>query len=111
MTSHVIPIRVPASHFDGGPKTSVVLLFVVSSSGEVRRGEGGEQIVEDDDERRERTREKLRKLLADGKLEDREVEIEVTQQAFPAFDMMAFPQGMEGTDVNFTEMLQDNYSR
>jgi ATP-dependent HslUV protease ATP-binding subunit HslU len=82
-------------------------LFVVSSSGEVRRGEGGEPLTEEDDERRERTREKLRKLLADGKLEDREVEIEVTQQAFPAFDMMAFPQGMEGADVNFTEMLQD----
>jgi ATP-dependent HslUV protease ATP-binding subunit HslU len=53
-------------------------LFVVSSSGEVRRGEGGEPLTEEDDERRERTREKLRKLLADGKLEDREVEIEVT---------------------------------
>jgi len=82
-------------------------LFVVSSSGEVRRGEGEEPLVGDDEERRERTREKLRKLLADGKLEEREVEIEVTQQAFPAFDMMAFPQGMEGADVNFTEMLQD----
>jgi ATP-dependent HslUV protease ATP-binding subunit HslU len=82
-------------------------LFVVSSSGEVRRGEGEEPLPTDDEERRERTREKLRKLLADGKLEEREVEIEVTQQAFPAFDMMAFPQGMEGADVNFTEMLQD----
>jgi ATP-dependent HslUV protease ATP-binding subunit HslU len=82
-------------------------LFMVSSSGEVRRGEGEEPLPTDDEERRERTREKLRKLLADGKLEDREVEIEVTQQAFPAFDMMAFPQGMEGADINFTEMLQD----
>ena len=82
-------------------------LFVVSSSGEVRRGEGEEPLPVDDEARRERTREKLRKLLVDGKLEEREVEIEVTQQAFPAFDMMAFPQGMEGADVNFTEMLQD----
>ncbi len=82
-------------------------LFVVSSSGEVRRGEGEEPVPADDEERRQRTREKLLKLLQDGKLEDREVEIEVTQQALPALEFMSFPPGMEGADVNFTEMLQD----
>ena len=56
--------------------------------------------------RRERTREKLRKLLRDGKLEDREVEIEVSQT--PSIEGMVFPMGgMEGMDRNFTEMLQD----
>jgi len=56
--------------------------------------------------RRERTREKLRKLLRDGKLEDREVEIEVSQT--PSIEGMVFPMGgMEGMDHNFTEMLQD----
>ncbi len=29
------------------------------------------------------------------------------QQAFPAIDLMPFQPGMEGADVNFTEMLQD----
>ena len=52
-----------------------------------------------------RTREKLRQLLRDGKLEDREVEIEV-QQA-PALDGMMIPMGGEGLDMGFTEMLQD----
>jgi ATP-dependent HslUV protease ATP-binding subunit HslU len=56
-------------------------------------------------ERRKRTREKLRKLLEDGKLEDREVEIEVTQS--PSIDGMMIPMGGEGLDHNFTEMLQD----
>ena len=82
--------------------------FVVSPAGVVRSGE--EAIVdvgEDTDERRKRTREKLRGLLKDGKLEEREVEIEVQQQAFPAIDLMPFQPGMEGADVNFTEMLQD----
>ena len=57
-------------------------------------------------ERRDRTREKLRKLLQDGKLEDREVEVEVSQSA-NIEGMMVPMGGMEGMDYNFTEMLQD----
>src|SRR5207249_3486424 len=38
---------------------------------------------------------------------EREVEIEVQQQGFPGLEMMQPPQGMEGTDVNFTELLQE----
>ena len=57
-------------------------------------------------ERRARTREKLRKLLHDGQLEDRKVEIDIQQS--PAVDGMVFPVGgMEGMDINLTEMLQD----
>ncbi|MEX0691127.1 MAG: ATP-dependent protease ATPase subunit HslU [Gemmatimonadales bacterium] len=58
-------------------------------------------------ERQKRTREKLRALLRDGKLEEREVEVEVQQQGFPMLDMMQPPQGMEGPDVNWTEMIQE----
>ena len=57
-------------------------------------------------ERRARTREKLRKLLNDGELEDRKVEIDI--QHAPSMEGMMFPVGgMEGVDINFTEMLQD----
>jgi ATP-dependent HslUV protease ATP-binding subunit HslU len=57
-------------------------------------------------ERRQRTREKLRKLLVDGKLEERQIEIEVTQS--PSIEGMMIPMGgSEGMDYNFTEMLQD----
>ena len=57
--------------------------------------------------RQERTREKLRTLLRDGQLEEREVEVEVSQAA-PAIDGMMVPMGgMEGMDHNFYEMLQD----
>ena len=56
--------------------------------------------------RRARTREKLRKLLREEKLEDREVEIEVSQT--PNLEGMMIPMGgTEGMDHNFTEMLQD----
>jgi len=58
------------------------------------------------DESRKRSRDKLKAMLAEGKLDEREVEIEVTPQGYPPVDMMQPPQGMEGTDFNFTEWLQ-----
>jgi len=77
-------------------------IFVAGPQG-VSSSEGeGESLPE----RRTRTREKLRKLLADGKLEEREIEIEVTQS--PSIEGMMIPMGGgEGMDYNFTEMLQD----
>ncbi len=82
--------------------------FVVSALGEVvdRREPDTDSRDRDDEElkeRRQRTREKLRALLRDGKLENKDVEIEVTQTSFPVVD---FP-GMEGMDYNVSEMLQD----
>jgi ATP-dependent HslUV protease ATP-binding subunit HslU len=80
-------------------------LFVVSSKGDVQP-----KIPEAETEaqdRRRRTREKLRQQLKDGQLEERDVEIEVQQQSFPMLEMMQPPQGMEGPEMNFGEMLQD----
>ncbi len=80
-------------------------LFVVSSKGDVQP-----KIPEaetEQQERRRRTREKLRQQLKDGQLEERDVEIEVQQQSFPMLEMMQPPQGMEGPDINFGEMIQE----
>jgi ATP-dependent HslUV protease ATP-binding subunit HslU len=78
-------------------------VFVVGPGGQAR---AEKPAVED--ERRSRSREKLRELLSQGRLDDREVEVEVTpQQNLPMLDFMQPPQGMEGQDVNFGEMLQD----
>ncbi len=82
-------------------------VFVVGSSGQAKP----EQAVAVEDERRSRSREKLRQMLQEGALDDREVEIEVTPQSFPMMDLIQPPQGMEGTDINFTEMLQDMLPR
>ena len=57
-------------------------------------------------ERRARTRGKLAKLLRDGQLEDRTVEIDI-QQGMPVSGMMFPMGGMEGMDINLSEMLQD----
>jgi ATP-dependent HslUV protease ATP-binding subunit HslU len=80
-------------------------LFVVSSKGDVQPKVP--EAETEQQERRRRTREKLRQQLKDGQLEERDVEIEVQQQSFPMLEMMQPPQGMEGTEMNFSEMLQD----
>jgi ATP-dependent HslUV protease ATP-binding subunit HslU len=93
--------------------------FIVSASGQVmdQRVEdqhptpaGDPEQLDDEErerrERRERTRVKFRQLLQEGKLEDREVEVEV-QQSMPLDNMMVPMGGMEGMDFNFGEMLQD----
>ena len=80
-------------------------LFVVSSKGDVTAKPT--EADTETQERRRRTREKLRQQLKEGKLEERDVEVDVQQQSFPALEMMQPPPGMEGPDVNFTEMLQD----
>jgi len=78
-------------------------VFVVGSSGQAKP----EATATAEEERRSRSREKLRQMLAEGGLDDREVEIEVTPQSFPMMELIQPPQGMEGPDINFTEMLQE----
>jgi len=78
-------------------------VFVVSAAGQAKP----ERAPSPDEERRQRSREKLREMLNEGRLDDREVEIEVSQQGFPMMELIQPPQGIEGTDINFTEMLQD----
>src|SRR5262245_46238344 len=51
-----------------------------------------------------RTREKLRAQLRDGKLDDRMVEIEVKERNFPAFEIIS-NQGIEEMDINIKDIL------
>jgi ATP-dependent HslUV protease ATP-binding subunit HslU len=94
------PVERPAT--EGGENRPQV--FVVGPDGAEPRDAAEQDPV---DARRERTRDKLRALLRDGKLEDRMVEMEVSQAA--SLEGMVVPMGggMEGMDHNFMEMLQD----
>ncbi len=65
--------------------------------------EGQLQADEDDSSHRE-TREKLRRLLRDGHLDDREVEIEVSAQAMPMVEVFT-PQGMEEMGLNMKDLF------
>jgi ATP-dependent HslUV protease ATP-binding subunit HslU len=51
-----------------------------------------------------RTREKLRGQLRDGKLDDRMVEIDVKERNFPAFEIIS-SQGIEEMDINIKDIL------
>jgi ATP-dependent HslUV protease ATP-binding subunit HslU len=55
-------------------------------------------------EQTERTREKLRAQLREGKLDSRMVEVEVRERAMPAFEIVS-SQGVEEMDVNIKDML------
>ncbi|KAA3635471.1 MAG: ATP-dependent protease ATPase subunit HslU [Calditrichaeota bacterium] len=53
-----------------------------------------------------RTREKFKKKLLDGKLEDSEVELNTPQNQFPVVEIFS-PMGMEELGVNFQEMFSE----
>ena len=76
-------------------------VFLVSGAGTVTK-----ETVDVAQERYKRTRDKLKQLLIDGRLEDREVEVEVTPQAAPMFDVLASQGAPEGMD-NFADMLKE----
>lgn len=89
---------------DSAGSSDDVRQFVVSPLGKT------EAMPEEGDltqERYNRTREKLHKLLKDEKLEEKEVEVEVSQQGLPIFEFMQPLQSAEGPDFNLGEMLQE----
>src|SRR5215204_2686657 len=66
-------------------------------------GTDGEAI---DSARVQGTREKLKKMLREGKMDERFVDIEVTQSAMPMIEVLT-PQGMEGMEFNLKEMFSN----
>lgn len=96
----LLDLLLPATNPETAQDVDIQQVFVAGPNGV--ESQDGEEVPE----RRQRTREKLRKLLKDGELEDRQIEIEVTQST--SIDGMMIPMGGgEGIDHNFTEMLQD----
>jgi ATP-dependent HslUV protease ATP-binding subunit HslU len=55
-------------------------------------------------EQMQRTREKLRAQLREGKLDQRLVEVEVRERSMPAFEIVS-SQGVEEMDINVKDML------
>jgi ATP-dependent HslUV protease ATP-binding subunit HslU len=77
------------------------------SPGKTRRpatvtAEGAIEVAGDNSQ--DETREKLRKLLRDGYMDGRDVEIEVSAQASPMVEVFT-PQGMEEMGVNMKELF------
>jgi ATP-dependent HslUV protease ATP-binding subunit HslU len=61
-------------------------------------------------EMNQRTREKLRAQLREGKLDARMVDIEVRERMMPSFEVIS-NQGVEEMDVNFKEMLSGMFGQ
>jgi ATP-dependent HslUV protease ATP-binding subunit HslU len=57
-----------------------------------------------------RTREKLRQQLREGKLDERQVEIDVRERNFPSFEIIS-NQGVEEMDVNIKDMLPNIFGQ
>jgi len=62
-----------------------------------------EEEKKDADDRRE-TREKMGRWLDEGKLDERELEVDVKEQSSPSFEIFT-PQGVEEMGVNIKDML------
>ncbi|HKO42733.1 MAG TPA: ATP-dependent protease ATPase subunit HslU [Pyrinomonadaceae bacterium] len=56
------------------------------------------------DEQSQRTREKLRTQLREGKLDNRLIELEIREKSFPVIEL-AGPQGVEEMGINMKDML------
>jgi ATP-dependent HslUV protease ATP-binding subunit HslU len=61
-------------------------------------------------EQNQRTREKLRTQLREGKLDQRMVDLEVRERMMPSFEVIS-NQGVEEMDVNFKEMLSGMFGQ
>src|SRR6266850_1458982 len=61
-------------------------------------------------EQNQRTREKLRAQLREGKLDQRMVDIEVRERAMPSFEIIS-NQGVEEMDVNIKDMLSGMFGQ
>ena len=61
-------------------------------------------------EQTQRTREKLRAQLREGKLDQRMVDLEVRERAMPAFEIIS-NQGVEEMDVNIKDMLSGMFGQ
>ena len=62
------------------------------------------EISEQEQERYQRTREKFRQRLRDGKLEDKPIEINVSNRTVPFVEIFS-PSGIEEMDINLKDMF------
>jgi ATP-dependent HslUV protease ATP-binding subunit HslU len=99
----LLPVPPEARPREGKVEEGAGGVFVVSPTGAVSQEQAGAR------ERYQRTRDKLRQLLKDGQLEERDVEIEVTQSPTIPGGVMT-PGGQEGME-SISNMLKDMMPR
>jgi ATP-dependent HslUV protease ATP-binding subunit HslU len=68
------------------------------------KGSSSPEEIDKAQETFQKTREKSRQQLRDGKLDERSVEVEVRERSFPAFEIIS-NSGVEEMDINVKDML------
>ena len=68
------------------------------------KGSSSPEEIDKTQETFQKTREKLRQQLRDGKLDERSVEVDVRERSFPAFEIFS-NSGVEEMDINVKDML------
>ncbi|MDE0187243.1 MAG: ATP-dependent protease ATPase subunit HslU [Candidatus Poribacteria bacterium] len=87
-----------------GEDTEMLTFDLELGDSEEIEPEQEEAVSEQEKTRYLRTREKFRKMLRDGKLEDKPVEISVKNQSVPFIEIFS-PSGIEEMDINFKDMF------
>jgi ATP-dependent HslUV protease ATP-binding subunit HslU len=84
------------------------ILLPMRSPRKIRRTQitSSQQEPSDEMEVAQRTREKFKKMLRNGRLNDREVEIETQVSAIPVVEVFS-PAGMEEMDINLKDMFSN----
>ncbi|PYV26173.1 MAG: HslU--HslV peptidase ATPase subunit [Acidobacteria bacterium] len=80
------------------------LLLPPPSRHEKPSGDGKDKGAAAGAENFQRTREKLRAQLREGRLDERQVELDVRERSFPAFEIVS-SQGIEEMDINIKDIL------
>jgi ATP-dependent HslUV protease ATP-binding subunit HslU len=96
-----------------GPKMPVKSSVPATQTGVVQVPLDAEFEVESDknqDKGDVSTREKLYRMLKDGKLDEREVELEVTQQNTPVVEVFS-ASGLEDMDINIKDMFGNMFPK
>jgi len=96
-----------------GPKMPAKSSMPATQTGSVQVPIDAEFEVEPDKEQVKddpSTREKLYAMLKDGKLDDREVELEVTQQNTPMVEVFS-ASGLEDMDINIKDMFGNMFPK
>ncbi len=69
-------------------------------------GAGADSAEDEGIDQAQRTREKFKKMLRSGRLDDREVTIETEHSSIPVVEVFS-PQGMEEMDINLKDMFSN----
>jgi ATP-dependent HslUV protease ATP-binding subunit HslU len=97
--------KVQAQARDMAEERVLDLLLPPTQGGEPRiQPVGTPPAAERREEPTQATREKLRRMLREGRLDDRTVELEITRTITPMVEVMA-PQGLEEVESNLKELL------